>query len=101
MKARWGKLKADIREQLFSNLIDYRDQIDMVFWKKNSLDFRQFCVLSPLVDELVCLQQPSPFYAVGAHFEEFTQVSDQQVARWLADFDARRAAPPTRLEVTP
>lgn len=48
--------------------------------------------LRPLVDELVCLEQPSPFYAVGAHYEEFTQVSDQQVIRWLADFDAGRNA---------
>jgi predicted phosphoribosyltransferase len=62
--------------------------------------------LRPLVDELICLEQPSPFYAVGAHFEEFTQVSDQQVVLCLADFDARRtvaagAAPPTRLEPAP
>jgi putative phosphoribosyl transferase len=46
--------------------------------------------LRPLVDELVCLEQPSPFYAVGAHFQQFTQVDDSEVIRLLAQFDSRQ-----------
>jgi len=41
------------------------------------------------VDELVCLRQPWPFRAVGLHYREFLQVSDEQVARLLRDFDSR------------
>ncbi len=35
--------------------------------------------LRPLCDELVCLQAPRPFYAVGAHYLDFTQTTDAQV----------------------
>ena len=31
------------------------------------------------VDELVCLAEPEPFHAVGAHYEEFHQVGDDEV----------------------
>lgn len=46
--------------------------------------------LRPLVDELVCLEQPTPFRAVGLHYREFTQVSDEQVKKLLEDFDSRK-----------
>lgn len=37
------------------------------------------------VDELVCLQTPDPFYAVGYFYRDFDPVSDQDVASLLAD----------------
>lgn len=43
------------------------------------------------VDELVCLYQPDPMYAVGLWYEDFRQVPDEAVARILARA-AREAA---------
>lgn len=34
-------------------------------------------------DETVCLATPDPFYAVGAHYTDFTQTSDAEVKRLL------------------
>jgi putative phosphoribosyl transferase len=34
-------------------------------------------------DEVVCLAAPEPFYAVGAHYSDFTQTSDEEVKRLL------------------
>lgn len=34
-------------------------------------------------DELVCLAAPEPFYAVGAHYEDFDQTSDAEVIALL------------------
>lgn len=31
------------------------------------------------VDEVVCLQAPEPFYAIGAFYQDFTQMSDDDV----------------------
>lgn len=36
------------------------------------------------VDELAVLLTPEPFYAVGNHYEDFTQVEDDAVLRYLA-----------------
>lgn len=36
------------------------------------------------VDEVVCLQTPEPFYAIGLFYENFTQMSDQDVVAVLA-----------------
>lgn len=44
--------------------------------------------LRPLVDEVVCLAEPVPFRAVGLHYGDFHQVSDEEVVRAL-----RAAAP--------
>ena len=44
------------------------------------------------VDELVCLQQPAPFYAVGQFYQDFSEVGDDEVKRLLAV--ARRRRPP-------
>jgi putative phosphoribosyl transferase len=30
-------------------------------------------------DEVICLMTPEPFYAVGAHFDDFTQTTDEEV----------------------
>jgi len=37
------------------------------------------------VDSLCTLMTPEPFYAVGNHYADFTQVEDSQVLRYLAD----------------
>lgn len=37
--------------------------------------------LSGECDEIVCLAQPKPFYAVGAHYAVFDQTSDDEVVR--------------------
>lgn len=42
------------------------------------------------VDELVCLQQPAPFYAVGQFYQDFSEVSDDEVKRLLAIARRRR-----------
>jgi putative phosphoribosyl transferase len=39
------------------------------------------------VDRLVCLRQPEPFHAVGAHYLDFHQVPDAEV---IALLDAAR-----------
>jgi len=40
-------------------------------------------VLAPLVDEFICLVTPEPFYAVGNFFEEWPQVTDDEVRALL------------------
>lgn len=35
-------------------------------------------------DQIVCLAQPDPFFAVGAHYAHFDQTSDDEVVRLLA-----------------
>jgi putative phosphoribosyl transferase len=42
------------------------------------------------VDEVVCAETPSPFYAVGMWYEDFSQTSDQEVQRLLDDAASRR-----------
>jgi putative phosphoribosyl transferase len=36
-------------------------------------------------DDIVCLATPEPFYAVGAHYRDFTQTEDDEVIRLLAE----------------
>lgn len=36
------------------------------------------------VDHVVCLEQPSPFYAIGLYYVDFHQVSDEEVMAALA-----------------
>jgi putative phosphoribosyl transferase len=40
--------------------------------------------LSAIADEFVCLSAPEPFRAVGAWYEDFAQVSDEEVEHMLA-----------------
>jgi putative phosphoribosyl transferase len=40
-------------------------------------------MLQPEVDELVCLEMPEPFYGVGQFYQDFTQVSDEEVTELL------------------
>jgi putative phosphoribosyl transferase len=39
----------------------------------------------PYADEVVCLETPAIFYAVGQFYEVFTQVSDEEVIAMLSD----------------
>lgn len=38
-----------------------------------------------LVDEVVCLETPEPFYGVGAWYEDFSQISDEEVQSLLQE----------------
>lgn len=40
--------------------------------------------LRPLVDEIVCLEQPEPFFAIGSFYRDFHQVEDEEVVEMLA-----------------
>ncbi|MGE3916844.1 MAG: phosphoribosyltransferase [Hyphomicrobiaceae bacterium] len=51
--------------------------------------------IASLVDEVVCLEMPEPFYAVGLHYDDFEQLEDQDVITALdeaATFGQRAAA---------
>jgi putative phosphoribosyl transferase len=39
------------------------------------------------VDEIICLETPRFFYAIGAHYIDFGQVSDEEVVRLLREAD--------------
>lgn len=41
--------------------------------------------LSSECDEIVCLLTPDPFHAVGAHYDDFTQTTDEEVKQLLDD----------------
>ncbi len=41
--------------------------------------------VAPYADEVVCLETPAIFYAVGQFYEVFTQVSDEEVIAMLSD----------------
>jgi putative phosphoribosyl transferase len=44
--------------------------------------------LSHYADDIVCLMTPEPFYAVGAHYRDFTQTTDEEVVDLLARANA-------------
>ncbi len=43
--------------------------------------------MSGLVDTVICLLSPQPFWSVGAHYRDFRQVADDEVAAMLAEAD--------------
>ena len=45
------------------------------------------------VDEVVCLRTPEPFVAIGVHYADFHQVSDDEVVSLLAEQADERAQP--------
>lgn len=47
------------------------------------------------VDKMIVLSTPEPFYAVGNHYMDFTQVSDDEVVRYLTEAAAIRTRRPT------
>ena len=48
--------------------------------------------IAGLVDELVCLERPHPFHAVGRYYESFEQVGDGEVIAILRERAQRRAS---------
>lgn len=50
--------------------------------------------LAPLVDEIVCLETPEPFRAIGLHYEDFHQLTDREVLAILAHSGMRSATTP-------
>lgn len=48
--------------------------------------------LRPLVDHLVCLTVPEPFFAIGSWYDDFDQTSDAEVIDLLRKADAARRA---------
>jgi putative phosphoribosyl transferase len=42
-------------------------------------------------DDVICLYTPQPFYAVGLHYADFEQVSDEEVDRLLAQYSHSRS----------
>lgn len=51
--------------------------------------------LAAIVDDLVCLEVPEPFWAVGEHYEVFDQLDDAEVVRIL-DEHRRSSVPETQ-----
>jgi putative phosphoribosyl transferase len=51
--------------------------------------------LSKEVDEIVCLEQPDPFRAIGLHYVDFHQVGDDEVLAELEAAHARQPGAPT------
>jgi predicted phosphoribosyltransferase len=47
--------------------------------------------LSEVADRVIALATPEPYYGVGAWYDEFRQLSDDEVVRCLGDAAARRA----------
>jgi putative phosphoribosyl transferase len=43
-------------------------------------------------DDIVCLAKPEPFYAVGPHYQDFRQTTDEEVVSLLAEAQQRSAA---------
>jgi predicted phosphoribosyltransferase len=41
--------------------------------------------ISQEVDDIICLYTPEPFLGVGLHYQDFSQVSDEEVIRLLKD----------------
>jgi len=54
--------------------------------------------LKRLVSEVICLATPEPFYAVGAWYEDFAQLSDADVQRLLEE--SRQHEYPTELAIS-
>jgi putative phosphoribosyl transferase len=50
------------------------------------------------VDQLVCLETPEPFLAIGMHYVDFRQLSDQEVVSSLATIPSRADAKPAERE---
>jgi putative phosphoribosyl transferase len=51
-------------------------------------------LVRPLADELVCLDAPGNFYAVGQFYRTFGQVDDDEAIRLLVPAAAGQRQPP-------
>lgn len=62
------------------------------FWPKEIIlavpvaSYDSLSELSNLVDKVVCLMSPEPFYSVGQWYEVFSQTSDEEVIALLESF---------------
>lgn len=45
------------------------------------------------VDEVVCLTMPEPFFAIGTHYIDFHQMSDEEVVELLAQQEREASSP--------
>jgi putative phosphoribosyl transferase len=45
--------------------------------------------LSKVADQVVCLDTPEPFYAIGQFYENFEQVEDKEVTQMLAEVNSK------------
>jgi putative phosphoribosyl transferase len=45
--------------------------------------------LSSMVDDIICLITPDPFYAIGLYYRDFHQIPDDEVVRLLAESNAQ------------
>jgi predicted phosphoribosyltransferase len=57
--------------------------------------------LGDVADEVVCLEEPEVFFAVGEHFADFRQVEDEEVVAILARAAARQPAETAPTATTP
>jgi putative phosphoribosyl transferase len=48
-----------------------------------------YAELDAIVDEIVCVQTPEPFYAVGAWYADFPQTTDEEVVELLDSAERR------------
>ncbi|MDF0489303.1 phosphoribosyltransferase [Sphingomonas sp. H39-1-10] len=55
-------------------------------------------MLRAACDEVVCLATPEPFYAVGLHYADFEQTSDEEVVSLLEQAATHAAAEPVPLK---
>lgn len=46
--------------------------------------------VAPLADEVVCLEAPTEFYAVGQFYRDFPQIEDREVIETLRQYEKRR-----------
>lgn len=49
--------------------------------------------LRDMADRVICLRTPDPFYSVGAWYEDFRQVTDEEVCKLLARSRGKRRGP--------
>jgi putative phosphoribosyl transferase len=57
--------------------------------------------LRPDVDDIICVETPDFFYAIGAHYVDFTQVSDSEVVRMLEQADRMTGGEPAEPPAEP
>jgi putative phosphoribosyl transferase len=50
-------------------------------------------LLDQIVDRVVCMATPEPFYGVGAWYEDFSQTTDEEVLSCLARSDVAQLTP--------
>ncbi|TMV08677.1 phosphoribosyltransferase [Ruegeria sediminis] len=43
------------------------------------------------VNDIICLETPEPFWAIGAHYSDFSQTSDEEVVQLLDEANAIRS----------